>query len=206
MKNKEIRFIDSHYNELFRIPDGGQITIHYPDGHSENRVCRYIDDYHTYVDDVCFHICQFAEIMEQNNQTYTPAEPKQMPKYKDILFVIENHSELDHDKFFKTDNGLMEVYYNPDANSGGQIVELYVTFDDVKKIAKEYKKPDHFFSHLGAISKCYLYDVGDADFRGKAEWFISAKADFEGCSEKTMRDIKKYAGVVKSKPPREEER
>ena len=27
MDNKEIRFIDSHYNELFRIPDGGQILI-----------------------------------------------------------------------------------------------------------------------------------------------------------------------------------
>lgn len=32
MDNKEIRFIDSHYNELFRIPDGGQIMITTPDG------------------------------------------------------------------------------------------------------------------------------------------------------------------------------
>ena len=28
---KEIRFIDSHYKDLFRIPDGGYIQIHYPD-------------------------------------------------------------------------------------------------------------------------------------------------------------------------------
>ena len=40
MDNKEIRFIDSHYNELFRIPDKGVITVTYPDGHKENKLCR----------------------------------------------------------------------------------------------------------------------------------------------------------------------
>ena len=29
MDKKEIRFIDSHYNELFRIKDGGKIEIQY---------------------------------------------------------------------------------------------------------------------------------------------------------------------------------
>ena len=32
MDNKEIRFVDSHYNELFRIPDGGKIEITYDKG------------------------------------------------------------------------------------------------------------------------------------------------------------------------------
>ena len=28
---KDIRFIDSHYKDLFRIPDGGCVQIQYPD-------------------------------------------------------------------------------------------------------------------------------------------------------------------------------
>ena len=28
---KEIRFIDSHYKDLFHIPDGSCVQIHYPD-------------------------------------------------------------------------------------------------------------------------------------------------------------------------------
>lgn len=40
-----IRFIDSHYKELFRIPDGGKIKIHYSWNEDQVRTCRYIDDY-----------------------------------------------------------------------------------------------------------------------------------------------------------------
>ena len=30
-EDKEIRFIDSHYKDLFHIPDGSCVQIHYPD-------------------------------------------------------------------------------------------------------------------------------------------------------------------------------
>ena len=41
-----IRFINPHYKELFRIPDGDHIRISYPDGSHKDRTCRYIDDSH----------------------------------------------------------------------------------------------------------------------------------------------------------------
>ena len=41
---KGIRFIDSHYKELFRIPDGGKVKIHYSWNEDQIRTCRYIDD------------------------------------------------------------------------------------------------------------------------------------------------------------------
>ena len=53
--DKQIRFIDSSYNELFTIPDRGIIAVKYPDGHTENKFCLYIDDYHTEIDGVCYH-------------------------------------------------------------------------------------------------------------------------------------------------------
>ena len=65
-QEKQIRFIDSHYNLKFYIPDGGKIRITFRDGHTADRVCKYIDDYHLYVGNCCYHICEFAEKMELN--------------------------------------------------------------------------------------------------------------------------------------------
>lgn len=82
-----IRFIDSSYKEKFRIPDGGKIKITLNDGSSMERTCRYIDDYHLEVGNSLYHICEFAERMEQNGNQVEPAEntgkPKERPKNKD---------------------------------------------------------------------------------------------------------------------------
>ncbi|NBH15290.1 hypothetical protein D3Z36_14155 [Lachnospiraceae bacterium] len=83
-----IRFIDPHYKELFRIPDGGKILITYDWGEKAEKTCRFIDEYHTEVGRNLYHICEFAERMEKNGATYEPkpAEPPQAqkaPKYKD---------------------------------------------------------------------------------------------------------------------------
>lgn len=68
--SKGIRFIDSSYNELFRIPDGDKIIITTRDGELLEPTCRYIDEYHLEVGNNLFHICEFAERMEQNGNTY----------------------------------------------------------------------------------------------------------------------------------------
>lgn len=68
--NRDIRFIDSHYKELFRIPDGERIIVTDRDGKTESYPCRYIDNYHTEVGRNLFHICEFAERMEQGGCTY----------------------------------------------------------------------------------------------------------------------------------------
>lgn len=73
---KGIRFINSRYDELFRIADGEKIKIRYSGGEEQERVCRYIDEYHTEVGNNLYHICQFAEIMERNGSEYTPVEPE----------------------------------------------------------------------------------------------------------------------------------
>lgn len=45
---KEIRFIDSHYKDLFHIPDGSCVQIHYPD-ETVVKPCTFIDEYHTQI-------------------------------------------------------------------------------------------------------------------------------------------------------------
>lgn len=72
---KGIRFTDPNNKELFRIPDGDKIRIIYADGKKDDRICRYVDDYHVEIGsgwNSLLHICQFSEMMEQTSSTVVP--------------------------------------------------------------------------------------------------------------------------------------
>lgn len=69
---KGIRFITPEYKEKFRISDDEKIRITFSDGEVKDRVCRYIDDSHVEVGDDLYHICEFAERMEQCGATFIP--------------------------------------------------------------------------------------------------------------------------------------
>ena len=69
--------------------DGGKIIITSSWGEKTERPCRFIDEYHTEIGNNIFHICEFAERMEQNGATYEPkpTEPQTVtkaPKHKDL--------------------------------------------------------------------------------------------------------------------------
>ena len=70
--SKGIRFITSSYRRTFTIPDGDKIRIKYPDGQKFDKTCRYIDDYHTEIGGNLYHICEFAELMENNKNKVIP--------------------------------------------------------------------------------------------------------------------------------------
>jgi hypothetical protein len=75
MDDKTIQFIDSDYNELFRIPDGGNIKIIYPPGDDRGTVtrqCVFFDETHTRVGNNDYHIREFAERMEGIGARYEP--------------------------------------------------------------------------------------------------------------------------------------
>ena len=194
MNEKEIRFIDSHYNELFKIPDGGQIAIKYPDGHSENRVCKYIDEYHTAINGVCFHICEWAEYMELNKRQYLPANL--FEKLNNIKYTEQNADILNRDVFYKTDYGVEEVYYNSDSEAGGQFVVNKITNELIKEALK-YNRDDSdgFFEFIAGCCEQYLIDIDTPDFNVRLDSFIKRQPDFEGESDITMKGLLKHAGV-----------
>ncbi len=78
-----IRFIDPHYKEKFRIPDGGKIIITYDWGEKAEKSCRFIDECHTEVGSNLYHICEFAERMERNGHSCEPKPAQKAPKHKD---------------------------------------------------------------------------------------------------------------------------
>lgn len=74
---KGIRFINSHYEEQFRIADGEKIVITETTGEKTERTCRYIDEYHTEIGNSLYHICEFAECMARKGASYAPKEERQ---------------------------------------------------------------------------------------------------------------------------------
>lgn len=330
MGKRKIRFIDSSYNELFKIPDGGHITIHYPDGHTENRMCKYIDTYHAYINGRCFHMCEFAEIMERNKCTYTLAEPekfrlenitekefefmfapdkkdtergcigylradfngddcfftnwfdetpglktnefkvdfdemleyfrknaatpllksrsdmyytcfvlkpkayngnervkgfkietgeytyylkcnphhgeynlycycyktKLLRKYMNLQVVNEHHTQTNSDKFFVRDDKVIEVYYNPDADAGGQLVYNEIYADLIRNAADTSKNTDEFFEIIASGCVQYLIDIDTPEFKENFISFALKEADFQGESDKTVEGLKRFAGII----------
>ena len=95
---KGIRFITPEYKEKFRISDGEKIRITFSDGEVKDRVCRYIDDSHVEIGDDLYHICEFAERMEQCGATFIPLRSDLpevcysiLPSTGDVIII--KHSE-----------------------------------------------------------------------------------------------------------------
>jgi hypothetical protein len=73
--NKPIRFVDSNYNELFIVPDGGYISMTRMDGLEYFAQCGYIDDYSFFYGDVRLDIVDFMDRREQNGTIVKAVEP-----------------------------------------------------------------------------------------------------------------------------------
>ena len=134
-EGKDIRFIDSHYKDLFRIPDGGCVQIHYLD-ETVVKPCTFIDEYHTRVGYNVFHICQFAEIMERNGATYM-VEPAIMGDEaawrvgKDMILALQVRDEgydytLCDINFNEVDGGLLD---NPELSMIEARTQILESFD-----------------------------------------------------------------------------
>ena len=124
---KDIRFIDSHYRDLIRIPDGGKIQVHYSDDSVVIKPCKFIDEYHTQIGNNVFHICQFAEMMERNGSTVIPLRsslPEQcysvLPDTEELIIIKKGESgyyRTDIDMGSKAENRALADEYNAKSGS-----------------------------------------------------------------------------------------
>ena len=115
-KEHSIRFINSGYDTLFRIPDGGTVEVRFPD-RTFTAKCEYLDDYHTKVGDTVFHICEFAELLEHQSGTVHP-EPE--------ITADEAAWQLGHREYLaiqRTDSGFDYTIYSKNFKlmDGGQL-------------------------------------------------------------------------------------
>ena len=107
-EKKYIQFINSDYKTLFYLPDGGRIRITYPDGKQLDKVCSFIDEYHTKIGCFHYHICEFAEKMEQSGAKYEPLDYIREPEfYREVLMTrvagIEAPAGAKHPSYYVID-------------------------------------------------------------------------------------------------------
>lgn len=88
---KGIRFITPEYEPLFTLEDGDKIRITHSDGENRDYTCRYIDQTHLEVGNIMYHICQFAEIMENDHCTVTPLRASLPESCYTFLPTEESH-------------------------------------------------------------------------------------------------------------------
>ena len=71
---KDIRLINSHYDDLYRVPNHGVIQVDRSDGSSYTARVEHLDDYHFDLGEYgnVYHICQFGEMMERTGSTAYP--------------------------------------------------------------------------------------------------------------------------------------
>ena len=337
--DKQIRFIDSSYNELFTIPDRGIIAVKYPDGHTENKFCRYIDEYHTEIDGVCYHICQWAELTQKNGRVCSPADPPKysleditsdefefmyrsedksvdrgcighlradfdtgksffhtwwaendnlktpefkeefdniisyfrkesytpilksrsdmynlcyrlkptrsesdkeisgfkvvtekhtyylrcnprmgeynlyafcyntqaLDKFRNTRFVEQNFDKVNQDKFFKTEYGFEEIYFNPDSTAGGQLVYNEFSFELIREASKQ-DSIEKFFDYLNSNCKQSLMDIDSPEFMGYLKEFMEQDADYLKDDKETANAMIKAANEDKKQSKTEPER
>lgn len=80
MRDREIRFITSKYENLFKFHDGALVEITYPD-RTFLMKCEYMDDYHMKLGHDVYHICQFAEMMERGGGSCKPEKLLEAEQY-----------------------------------------------------------------------------------------------------------------------------
>lgn len=140
MEDKTIRFIDPHYKTLFHLPDGGNIIVTYDDGTQHERQCHFIDEYHTKIGSNDYHICEFAERMQQAGNTYAPKEP--------AADIVENY-EVYQTALFSDGVGVAAAF-NPDAP------DPYVTWFFTEKDGERNYRVGEYRSDAVAGEKAFL--------------------------------------------------
>ena len=70
----DVRLINSHYDDLYRVPNHGVIQVDRSDGSSYTARVEHLDDYHFDLGEYgnVYHICQFGEMLERTGSTAYP--------------------------------------------------------------------------------------------------------------------------------------
>ena len=151
---KGIRFINSNYKELFRIPDGDTVRIQIS-GETRDRVARYIDDYHVEVGDNLYHICEFAERVESAGAKVIPLRSS-LPERCYVYVQTENEIGLlrkGETGYYKTDISLY------DAEDAKQFVEDINKKLGVTKAQAEAMKAGSMFGWNVPVADPKNYDA-----------------------------------------------
>lgn len=110
---------------------------------------------------------------------------------------VEKHSnEFDSTKFYLDVCGggwVRMVYFNPDSNAGGQLVDYLLSASIISNVGKKYPTEEKFWSHLYENSKTTLTDIDVHDFMSSAVEFVEEPCDLTEETSETMEKLIHWA-------------
>ena len=102
-------------------------------------------------------------------------EPK--TAYKDAFYVYPEKDMV------------VWIYFNPDANAGGQYVSNYLKFDDIALAMENCDDSDEFFDALSEYAEVELTDAGTPNFAIVDKNFKTKTPTLTDCTEATMQAL-----------------
>lgn len=159
---QDIRFIDSRYKELFKLPDGEQITVIGEDGEKRDFTCRYIDETHLEVGNNLYHICEFAERMERSGNTY---QPKETPLPRECLSTLPSTGEVIKIDRYQKGYTPRSVQKTPEGNRN--LVERYNSNHGISKAQEAAMLAGSMFGWHTPAAKPKNYDENGSPIKPK---------------------------------------
>ena len=127
----DVRLINSHYDDLYRVPNHSVIQIDRSDGSSYTARVEHLDDYHFDLGEYgnVYHICQFGEIMERNGST---AYPEIQTQNEQGAWELSGKGYL---AIQSCEDGWDYTIYHSDFSvmDGGQLDEPELTIQEVRE-------------------------------------------------------------------------
>lgn len=126
----DVRLINSHYDDLYRVPDGSVIQIDRADGSSYTGRVERLDDHHFMLAGIDpYHIAQFPEVMERNGADFYPEIQTQDEQGAWAL------GGMGYIAIQSTDEGWDYTLYHSDFSvmDGGQINAPELTIQEVRE-------------------------------------------------------------------------
>lgn len=131
LPHDDIRLINSHYDDLFRVPNHGVVQVDRSDGSSYTARVEHLDDYHFDMGEYgnVYHICQFGEMMERNGST---AYPEIQTQDDQSAWELGGKGYV---TIQRCDDGWDYTIYHSDFSvmDGGQLDEPELTIQEVRE-------------------------------------------------------------------------
>ena len=81
------------------------------------------------------------------------------------------------------------IYYNPDADAGGQFVVLHLSYELIAEAKENSNTADEFYEYLDNKAYTELIDFGTQEFTDYLEAYAEPSPDFIGRSKETMQAL-----------------
>ena len=188
--NRDINFINSDYERLFSIPDGGKICITDRNGEKNTYPCRYIDDYHFELNNrSVYHICQFAEMMERVGATYEPMEMCA------VELTVPEAEEADIRRL-RTNNGCIGIFRADFRSSDGRYFTSWVDKNQDLLTENFQSEFNAVINHLRLRTPFLRSEAGLKEYCRENPALIKEAPNFKSYTYKAKTDKHTYYFVV----------